>query len=253
MLWSDWVTAIAAELAMTSYITNAALATPSSNTDFNNILPRAVEYTELTMLRDPDLDFLAVRTYDATTSCTPSNRQMAIPAAIIVPIDLSLISPAATTPALGTRNRVQRVSPTFIDMLYSTEAAGTGLPSYYAVSDNNQSSGLALQVRFGPAPDAAYVAEWYGQYRPAALSATNTANFLSVNLPDLYLAKSMVFLSGYIRNFGAQADDPKMALSWTMVYEQAKQGAAVEEARRKAESVGWTAHAATRSASPPRM
>lgn len=255
MQWSDWVTALAAELAMTGTIVNPALPAPSNVPDFNNILPRCVEFTELTMLRDADLDFLAVRTFDATTMCSASSRNVALPTQIIVPLELNVITPVGTAPDSGTRNPVQRVSVEFISMMFPTVAPATApsIPLYYALTDNNQQTTNALQARFGPAPDAAYVCEWYGQYRPAALSATNTSNYLSTLVPDLYLAASMIFMSGYQRNFGAQADDPKMALSWRAVYDDLKKGAVIEQARLKAQGPGWSGYAPTPAATPPRM
>lgn len=253
MLWSDYVSAIAAELAMTGAITNPALAAPSTVADFNTMLARAIEYTELAMLRDPDLDLVAMRTFDSSTQCTASNRNLALPAQIIVPFDLYLITPGGTAPDSGTRNAVQRTSLAFIDMLFPTASSGTDVPKYWALTDNNQASTMALQAKLAPTPASNYTAEWYGIFRPSPLSATNTSNWLSVNLPDLYLAKSMVFWTGYQRNFGAQADDPKMAVSWTMIYDDCKRGASLEEARRRAESVMWTAWAPTRAATPPRQ
>lgn len=253
MLWTDYVTSLGALLAMSQTITAPATATPSTNSDFNNILPRAVEFAELMMYRDPDLDFLAVRTFDTTTAVTANVRDLALPATIIVPFDLNLISPAASAPNSGTRNPVQRVSIEFLNMFYPTTATVTGLPLYYAITDNNQTAAIGLQARLGPTPDGAYVAEWYGQYRPAALSATNTQTFLTVNLPDLFISASMVFMSGYQRNFGAQSDDPKMATSWVAIYAEQKRTAAVDDARRKAQATGWTAYPATPSATPPRM
>lgn len=253
MLWTDYVTSLGALLAMSQTITAPASATPSTNTDFNNILPRCVEFAELMMYRDPDLDFLAVRKFDATTAAVPSVRTLIVPGTIIVPIDLNLISPAATVPDSGTRNPVQRVSIEFLNMFYPTTATVTGLPRYYAITDNNQGSAIAYQARLAPTPDAAYIAEWYGQYLPAPLSATNPFTFISINLPDLFLSASMVFMSGYQRNFGAQADDPKMATSWVTIYAEQKRTAVVEQARSKAQASGWTAYPATPVATPPRM
>ena len=44
----------------------------------------------------------------------------------------------------------------------------------------------------------------------------------------------MVHLEGELRrNFGAQADDPKQALSWEGTYQSLKDACAFEEARRR--------------------
>ncbi len=257
MLYSDWVTALAAELAMSWTITNSSSATPSTVADFNNILPRCIEFTENMMIRDPDLDFLQIRAYDTSTTTVAGSRTLQLPTTMYVPFEMNIISPAGTTnPQNGTRTQVLRSSIAWINMNYPTETGATGIPAYWALTDANitvsGASGI-LQARLGQTPDQAYTVEWYGQTRPTPLSATNTSNFLTINLPDLYLAASMIFMSGFIRNFGAQADDPKMALSWMQVYEAQKKGAAVEQARIKAQSAGWTAWAPTPVATPPRM
>jgi hypothetical protein len=96
------------------------------------------------------------------------------------------------------------------------------------------------QAAVGPCPDQAYNVEVYGTYRPATLSATNPNTPLTVLLPDLFLAASMIFMSGYQKNFGAQADDPKMAASWESQYEKLMMGATSEEFRKKFQSSTWT-------------
>lgn len=255
MIWSEWVVSIADLLAMSSTITAPATALPSTVNDFNNILPRCIEFTEDMMLRDPDLDFLQIRTTDATTATASGVRTLTVAAAVNVPFTLNLISPVGTaSPEAGTRNAVQRVSIDFINALYPAATGTLGLPRYFAITDNAlAASSSNLQARLAPTPDGAYQAEWYGVSKPAPLSATNTSNFLSLNVPDLYISASMVFMSGYQRNFGAQADDPKMAVSWSALYQEQKRGAAIEQARLKAQSAGWTAYAPTPSATPPRM
>lgn len=256
MIWSEWVVSIADLLAMSQTITAPTTATPSTVNDFNNILPRCIEFAEDMMLRDADLDFLQVRTTDATTATTSGSRTLTVAAAVTVPFTLNLISPAGqTSPEAGTRNPVQRVSIDFLNALYpaASGTGNTGLPKYFAITDNALATSVNLQARLAPTPDGAYQAEWYGQTKPAPLSATNTSNFLTLNVPDLYISASMVFMSGYQRNFGAQADDPKMAVSWTAVYQEQKRGAAIEQARIKAQSAGWTAYAPTPNATPPRM
>lgn len=254
MLYSDYVSALAALLAQTQTITDPALAAPSSVPDFNTILPRGIEFAELMMYRDPDLDFLATRTTDISTNCTPNQRELLLPAQIVIPISLNVITPASASSADGgTRNNVEIVQKAFMDAFFSTVAPTTtpSIPAYCALIAENNAT-LAKTAVLGPTPDQAYVCEWFGTFRPVPLSSTNTSTFLSLYLPDLFLSASMIFWSGYQRNFGAQSDDPKMAMSWSMLYGEQKKNASVEEARKKSQGTGWTAFAPTPVATPPR-
>jgi len=92
----------------------------------------------------------------------------------------------------------------------------------------------------GPAPDSSYAAEVVGTIRPTPLSATNTATFLTSYLSDLFLAAAMCSAAGYMRSYGSQADDPKLAVSWEAQYAQRLMSAKGEELRRKFASGDWT-------------
>lgn len=107
------------------------------------------------------------------------------------------------------------------------------MPTSYAMISQSE-------IIVGPWPDAGYIVEVIGTQRPTPLSATNTTTFLSTNLPDLFIAASMVFASGYQKNFGAQADDPKMGASWENQYQLLKASANVEEFRKKLQATGWS-------------
>jgi hypothetical protein len=88
-------------------------------------------------------------------------------------------------------------------------------------------------IIFGPWPDKAYVVEVVGTIRPAPLSPTNTSTFLTNWLPDLFIAASMIFVTGYQRDFGAQSDDPNAAKSWDNEYSKLLASAGAEEMRKK--------------------
>jgi hypothetical protein len=76
--------------------------------------------------------------------------------------------------------------------------------------------------------------------RQQGLSVTTPVTYVSTYLPDLLIAASMIFLSGYMRNFGSQADDPKMAASWQDQYNQLRESAYTEDQRRQFAATGWT-------------
>jgi hypothetical protein len=97
-------------------------------------------------------------------------------------------------------------------------------------------------IILGPWPDANYQVEVIGTIRPTPLSATNTTTFLTTYLPDLFLAASMIFASGYQRDFGSQADNPQQSASWEMQYEKLFASANAEELRKKFSGLGWTSY-----------
>jgi hypothetical protein len=241
--YSDVTTAIGALFEIP--ITTPGSATPSSDANFNNILPRAIEQAEQRIYRE--LDLITATTSQVAT-LSSGVRNVAIPGGIIILDDLNVITPAGTAPDAGTRNPVQRVSLSFLNAVAPTAAAALGTPSlprYYALLDD-------VNVRLGPAPDAAYQAEFIGPIRPAPMSASNPTTWLGTNIPDLFLAALNVFMAGYQRDFGAQSDNPQLALSWEATYQELKKSAAVEEARRKAQSVAWQPYSPAPLATPPR-
>jgi hypothetical protein len=66
------------------------------------------------------------------------------------------------------------------------------------------------------------------------------------------MAASMVFGSGYMRNFGAQADNPQMSQSWETQYQLLKQSANAEAARQKFAGWDWTADSVSQTANMKR-
>lgn len=219
----------------------------STNTEFQTFVPGCIDYTELRMQRD--LDLLATRVIDTTASFTIQSRTFTYPTAggsFVVVEEINAISPAGSTPGAGTRNPLVAVSKQFLDAVYPSATATTGVPAFFAPLSQTQ-------ALVGPAADGAYVAEVIGTVRVTALSSTNATNFLSTNLPDLYLAASMVYATGYMRDFGAQADSPAQGQSWEQQYGKLLASAQVEELRKKYQSQGWTSEQPSPIATPPRV
>jgi len=123
-------------------------------------------------------------------------------------------------------------------MMYPSGQTVTGPPQFYAMRSNT----LAL---LGPSPDAPYVAEVIGIQRPAALSSANSSTDLTQYVPDLMIAASMVFASGYMRDFGSMSDNPQMSQSWEAQYQLLFKSATTEQSRAKFESDGWTSQSPT--------
>jgi hypothetical protein len=239
MQWSDLTTALGALLVIP--ITSASSQTPSSNTDFNNFLPRITEAAEQRIYRE--LDFLNTRTEDSTATLSTTTRRCTLPTQIIVLQSASFITPAGNTPANGKRTPLLVVSKDFLDFVWPSELSSQGPPKYLA-----QLSDTVVMV--APTADATYKLECTGIFRPAPISASNATTYISLNYPDLFLCALMVSGCGYQRDFGAQSDDPKMAVSWEDQYQIAKTSAFEEEQRRKMQGTNWSAMSATPESSP---
>ena len=209
------------------------MAVSTTDTNFVAILPMCIDYAEERIYRE--LDLLNTRFRDSSTVCAVGVREITLPATLIVAETLAAITPAGTLPNAGTRNMMIPVTHDFIDMVYPNSGPATyqSLPKYFAML--TQTTALV-----GPSPDQAYKVEVVGTQRPATLSASNTTTVLTTLLPDLFMAASMIFMAGYQKNFGSQADDPKMSQSWENQYQALMQWAKSEEFRKKFESSSWT-------------
>lgn len=224
---------------------------PSTDSNFTTILPACRDYAEQRMYRE--LDLLATRVTDATTSFSSDNRNFTLPTATgtyLVVESLNAIVPASTpSTAFGAiRHPVTFTSREFIDTVYPSDVSEIDDPyPIYAAMVNNTA------IIVGPPPNGAYVAEVIGTQRPTPLSSTNTTTILTTMLPDLFLAASMVFMSGYMRDFSAQGDNPQQGMSWESQYKSLFQSAQVEEVRKRYMSQAWTSQQPSPVATPPRV
>jgi hypothetical protein len=230
----------------TSYKAQIATLAVVEETDpaFVTILPQMITYAENRIYRD--LDFLFTSTSITGYQFTSGSRQLTIPeGTIVVSEQINVISPPGETdPNAGLRTPLLPTSKEFLDAVYGNPSV-TGMPKYFVPFNDN----LFL---VGPYPDQPYYVEIVGTYRPASMSASNQTTFISLYLPDVLIMASMVYVSGYQRNFGRQSDDPAMAQSYENQYQTLLKGAAVEEARKKFESTGWTSQSPAPVATPSR-
>lgn len=234
-------------LTYSTYVTALSTLTviPSSNTEFTAILPDCIDYAEQRIYRELDLLSTVVR--DASQALTPNSRNFTLPTAqgaFVVVNGINAITPAGTAPDGGTRNPLTPVSRDYLDLVWPS-VTGTGLPTAFAMITQT-----AIVV--GPWPDQAYTMEVIGTQRPTPLSSDNPVTFLSNNLPDLFLAASMVFMSGYTKNFGAQADDPKLAQSWENQTQLLMASAETEEAKKRFQGSSWSSLTQSPQAQPAR-
>ncbi len=219
----------------------------------DSFLPRIIEYASLRILRE--FDFLATRTTDATALSTNGVRSVAIPPQFIVVEAASIIFPANTKPADAGANRIPMIhtSLEFINMTWPNESqvkTPSQLSDIYfslfneevaADSDTSEPMSLPSSIQIAPTPDDAYHVEFNGTQRPAMLSADNPTTFLSVYVPDLFLAAAMIAGHGYLlRNWSGMADDPQAPMTFEKQYRILAEGVDIEELRKKSMSVGTT-------------
>lgn len=235
----------------------AALSTltviPENDTNFLAILPSTFAYADGRIYRE--LDMLNANVRDGSSSTAASNRNFNLPTALgafLIVDGINIITPAETAPDSGTRIPLIPVSRDFLDMTWPSTSGAT-VPQYFAyISQNTQLSPAQTQIILGPWPDAAYRVEVIGKIQPEVLSSTNTSTWLTENLADLYIAACMIYLSGFMHNFGAQADEPKAAQSWEAQYQQLRESAGVFEARKRWAGASWSSKQIEAQAQPQR-
>ena len=193
----------------------------STDADWASYLPAIIEQAELRCYRD--IDFLSVR--------KTAQVQLAAGAS-------SFTAPSDWLLGQGVRLTDSNINLDRRDATFLAEYGGAGQPRYWAEPTQGT-------IQIAPTPSIPFNAELTYHYRPAPLSASNSTTWLTANCPDLMFYACMVATSGYMRNFGAQADDPRSALSWEQQYQSALPGVKREEGRRKGDN------AFDSSAAPP--
>ena len=235
----------------TSYITQVATMAVVAETDpaFLTILPQMIVYAELRMYRD--LDFLFTSGSTTAYSLTEGSRILNVNAdtfpygTLVVPEQINVLV-GSDDPNQADRVPLLPTTKEFLDAVYGSGAvANRGVPQYWVPFDD-------YTFLVGPYPDSGYTVEIVGTYRPASLSATNPTTFISLNLPDIMIMASMVYISAYQRNFGRMNDEPQMAMSYESQYQTLLKGAASEEARKKFEAAGWSSQSPSPLATPTR-
>jgi hypothetical protein len=218
---------------------------------FLTMVPLAINDAEGRIYRDLNMLNLEVR--DGSGSTTGNSRNFQLPTSVgffQVVSEVAVITPAGTAPDSGTRNVLIPVSQTILDWTWPS-VSGAGVPQMFCYASQSQIAGQ-VHILLGPWADAAYRVEVTGQIQWTPLSASNDETFLSLYYPDLLLAASMIFITGYQKNFGAQSDDPKMGVSWESHYQALLAGSSPLEARKRFAGASWTAKPVEPTAVPQR-
>lgn len=245
MTWVQFLTYLTTLLQ----VQDTAYGVPS----LNAILPYLVQRAEDLIFQDAALDFLATRQVDDSPLTTAGSRAVAIPTWCITVEGVTIVTPANTAPSVNGATRIPylRTSRMALDMFWPQESVmaapdplNGGYWAMFDFEENKPAPGEADQPRplpssflIGPTPNDAYRVEVTGTFRPAVFSASNSPTFLSTYYPSLLMAATMVSACSWQRDWSAQADDPKIALSWEAEY-QAQRAVAIKQSIRQKGIVG---------------
>ena len=239
LTYNGYVTQIA-DLAVLQTTTVAGVVTPV-DTDLVNLIPQMIDYAELRIQRDLDLQQSVNNNTTYSLNTGQSTLTLDVNSFITIQ-DVNYITGTQTVPILP-------CSRWFINNVFP-DSSVQGPPVYYAPlgGDSSTTGGTSQLFIVGPTPDQNYSLSINGTVRMISLNSFNTSpacstsfTFISAYLPDLLLMASMIYLSGFQRNFGRQADDPSMAVSYEQQSNALLKGAMVEENRRKFWASAWTA------------
>jgi len=196
---------------------------------FNAILPTVIDQAEGLIYRTPGLEFLATIQTDSTGTTTPNSREFVLPRVFAVLQSVNRV-------AGNDRPPLTKISREAMDALYPRAVAVdvAAMPTKWAPLTDQT-------ILLGPCPGGAVQLVCVGEVTPAPLSSGNPTTWLSTYLGDLFFAAAMIFMTGYQGNFGAQADNPQMAVSWKAIFETLLPGALGQEMRRKYASTGGMA------------
>lgn len=214
--------------------------------DFDVLFPQATSYAEGRICHDIPLlgnrqtnTSLATSSGSRTVDTGTINNINGGP--IIVPEQFNLITPSGSPPSSGVRVPFDQCSPQLIDQIWPQESTvqtpslSSFVPRLWAYRDDQTvSNNFAPVLIYAPTADGAYTVELSGLFQPTPISTSNQTTYLSTVYPELLEAACMVFLTGaLLHNFGSQADDPKMSLSWEGLYQSLLSGIKAEEGRRR--------------------
>jgi hypothetical protein len=221
-----------------------------------NVLPQILSYSEGRIQRD--IDALQARSSN-TYALTVSNNLLQIPINDFLVLETLEVTQTSGTTVVNSTPLVP-VSREFIQNCYSGVFT-TGKPKYYALYGDSFGDGANtnINVLLGPPPNFAYPVLVTGVIRmPSLYQFANAAQagtsytYISQWLPDLLLMASMIFISGYQRNFSANSDDPAMAVNYEKQYRTLLAGAIAEENRKKGLGSGYSAYSTPVTATPTR-
>lgn len=211
--------------------------TMKSDVNPSILIPAAIDYSEQRLYRE--LNLITAQVTDTSGLLSSDNRTLVLSTAsgtFISVQEVNVLTPSSLTSSQGAvRNKLAPAALNWVNYLYPSEkssaySSATSVPNLFAIKDDTT-------LILGPAPDAAYHVEVIGTIRPSALSASNSSTFLTRVYPDLFVAATMVFTCGYIKdkNIGSQLSGDLTAASnyWESEYQKLFKSALAEDVRVK--------------------
>jgi len=214
--------------------------------NFAAILPNVIDLAEQRLYRE--LNLLGAVTTDSSASATANTRLFTLPVPasgrFVVVNQVNIVTPVGSTVANGSLVPLVPMSVDFIQMTWPSQTApsATTVPEYFAMVTDQT-------LYFGPAPGAAFNVQVVGETRPTPLSATNPTTYLSLYLPDLFVAASMAALGMYGNQGGVNNGQ---AAAWEQAYQALKASADMEENRKRFAGASWTSQGVSPIALPQR-
>lgn len=249
LTYNDYVTQVAL-LGVIAVNTVAGVVVPV-DTWFGVALPQALNYAELRIQRD--LNVLPAQQTNTYTLAAGANT-LSIPVADFV---------AVRTVSANINSQMTALLPVSVEWLQTVypSTSTPGPPAYFAMLGGDLATAGATSniIQLGPVPDNNYAASIVGTVRLPTLNNYATApqagtatTWISTWLPDLLLMASLVYVSGYQRQFAATADQPEMGTNYEAQYQKLLNGATVEEARKQFSASAWSSMPPPVVASPSR-
>jgi hypothetical protein len=247
LTYNAWLTRVST-IAVYGTSTVSGVVTPV-DPQFASVIPDVLNYAEMRIQRDLDLQGL---TTSNTYTVSGGQKILQIPVNDFVTIQQITTNIPATT-------QTQTLEPTsreFITQAWN-DTSQSGTPQQFAMigGDLTTFGATSNNILLGPTPDQSYTFTVYGTVRASSLytfanpsSANTVTTLISSVFPDLLLMASMIFISGYQRNFSAQSGDPQMAQTYETQYQMLKAGAMLDEQRKKQLARAYSSFAPTPSA-----
>jgi hypothetical protein len=252
--YNAWVQQVAVMAVVTAVETSGVYAFVDA--PLQTIVPQILNYAELRIQRDvPLLSSITTNTY----TITAGQQIFSLPVNDFFTVNTLEICQTNGSQVVN----AQPITPASREMIQNCYSglASAGTPQYFAmIGDNfggNQDTNT--NIMFGPVPNYAYQLRVTGTARAPSLYSYASAGvadtaytWISSYLPDMLVIASMIYVSGFQRNWSAASADVEGAMSWEKQYQILRIGAISDENMRNLQGSAWTSYPTPTSATPTR-